>query len=267
MISKFHGDTTVHFENVMKKPEGTYDYVVCCNKALDPDGLPDAVSGAITAGKTAIVLIQNGIGAEDPFVRKYPDNSVITCVAWTGAKQIEQGVIEQLTADKLSFGLYHGSKEKLHGFEALLQGYSYEIPDNILYTRWEKLVWNAAWNSLTALTQLNTKNWLESSPEALETTRVLMKEVMAVAEKKGIAFDDNLPDQLIEKVQGLGGVISSMMTDVREGRPGEVEVILGNPLRYARELGLSTPVLTTLYSLMKAQNYRLTEILPKGLPY
>ena len=43
-----------------------------------------------------------------------------------------------------------------------------------------------------------------------------------------------------------------MLADVRGGRPLEVEVILGNPLKKARELGVDTPRLEVLYVLTKA---------------
>lgn len=49
-----------------------------------------------------------------------------------------------------------------------------------------------------------------------------------------------------------------MLTDVRAGRPIEVEAILGNTLRIGQRHGVKdTPYLELLYTLAKARNYEL----------
>jgi hypothetical protein len=51
--------------------------------------------------------------------------------------------------------------------------------------------------------------------------------------------------------KGTPGIEPSMLVDVLNGRRMEVEVILGNPVRIARELGVNVPRLETLYALLK----------------
>ena len=50
-----------------------------------------------------------------------------------------------------------------------------------------------------------------------------------------------------------------MLVDVKKGNPIELDVILGNLLLVAKELSVETPVLTTLYNLLKVVQYRLKE--------
>jgi 2-dehydropantoate 2-reductase len=45
----------------------------------------------------------------------------------------------------------------------------------------------------------------------------------------------------------MGPYRSSMQVDRQEGRPMEVEAILGEPLRRARAGGVSVPILESLY--------------------
>lgn len=66
--------------------------------------------------------------------------------------------------------------------------------------KWEKLVWNAAFNGFTALSGLPTRTWLESSDEAVEVTRRLMSEIVDVAEIHNVCVRTNLVDELIEQV-------------------------------------------------------------------
>ena len=47
----------------------------------DVYSVPDIIAPAITKGKTTIVLIQNGLGVEDPIVERFPDNPIVSIVA------------------------------------------------------------------------------------------------------------------------------------------------------------------------------------------
>jgi ketopantoate reductase len=131
------------------------------------------------------------------------------------------------------------------------------VEDNVQIRRWEKVVWNVAWNSITSLTMVDTQTWLHSSPEAVPMTRRLMEEVIAVARKAGVPMRDGLVDELFVRIMGLPGVISSMQKDVKARNPLEIEVILGTPLKKARELGVQIPVLEVVYALVAGVDYGL----------
>jgi 2-dehydropantoate 2-reductase len=49
---------------------------------------------------------------------------------------------------------------------------------------------------------------------------------------------------------------TSMLLDYEAGRPMEVEAILGNAVRIARNLGVSVPRMETLYALLSALEQR-----------
>lgn len=132
------------------------------------------------------------------------------------------------------------------------------VPD-IQLLRWEKVVWNMAWNALTTLTLTNTHDWLSSSEAAKPMTLQLMAEAISVGKALGVPLGDDLADKLVAKVLALPPISSSMRADYEKGRPLEIEVILGYPVRKAKELGISVPVLDTIYTLLLAINKRLTE--------
>lgn len=124
--------------------------------------------------------------------------------------------------------------------------------------RWEKVVWNAAWNSITTLTLLDTQSWLKS--EGGQTlTRQLMTEVIDVARKCDVPLSYNLIDELINKILKMPGIHSSMHADRVAGRQMEVEIILGTPVRKAKEFGMATPVLRAVYTLLQALNLHLEQ--------
>ena len=166
----------------------------------------------------------------------------------------------------MQIGLYpNGSadetidKQHLDEFSALLrEGKTvFQVVPNIQVQRWEKVVWNAAWNSLTTLTLLDTHTWLESSEIAMPLTRHLMQEVINVARKCNVPLEDKLIDHLINKILAMPPIGSSMQNDYKAGRPLEVDIILGTPFRKGKELGVPIPTLEVIYAILTGVNLRL----------
>jgi 2-dehydropantoate 2-reductase len=150
-------------------------------------------------------------------------------------------------------------KQRLDPFADLLRhGQTcFQVLDNMQQQRWEKVVWNVAWNSLTTLTMVDTQTWLHSSPDAEPFTRKLMHEVIAIARGCGVPLADELVDQLMDKINAMPGIGSSMQTDCKSGRPMEIDVILGFPVRKAKELGIEAPYLEAIYLILRAVDGRL----------
>lgn len=84
-----------------------------------------------------------------------------------------------------------------------------------------------------------------------------MKEAIDVARQCDAPLEYELADQLIEKILKMPGIYSSMHADRVAGRQMEVEMILGTPVRKAKELGLSVPSLDALYALLSALNVHM----------
>ncbi|KAL4798693.1 FMN-dependent dehydrogenase-domain-containing protein [Aspergillus venezuelensis] len=267
--SENHGTHTFHPHQVVKSPAeatGPVDYVVCAHKAIDQEDVATKLSPVVDENRTTIVIIQNGVGNEEAFRKQFPKASILTCVTWVGANQSTPGIITHTKSEDMQIGLFpnpHLPKEsehhRLQTFASLLtQGNTiFTILSDMQRQRWEKVVWNAAWNSLTTLTNVDTQTWLHSSPDAEPYTRQLMREVIAIARACGVKLDDGLVDTLMERINAMPGIGSSMQTDCRSGRPMEIDVILGFPVRRARELGVQAPYLESLYVVLRAVDGRL----------
>ncbi|KAL1621613.1 hypothetical protein SLS56_009149 [Neofusicoccum ribis] len=263
--SENHGKHIVHpFEADLRK---TFDYVVCANKATDQDETAKALVSVADQRKTTIVIIQNGVGNEPPFRNVFPLCTIITCVTWVGARQPEPGFVTHTKSEDMQIGLFRDPAEsqgaddqvKLDRFADLLKqgGTKFQVLEDMQVQRWEKVVWNAAWNSLTTLTMLDTKTWLDSSAGATPLTRQLMQEVIDVARACGVGLDYSLIDRLMDRILAMPGIGSSMQTDCKNGKPMEVEVILGYPVQKAKELGVKAPITETLYALLLGVDLRL----------
>ncbi|KAG2163238.1 hypothetical protein VTO58DRAFT_110705 [Aureobasidium pullulans] len=269
--SQNHGDHKVNIDQVYKSPDeitSAFDYIVCTHKAVNPSKVPPILKPA-TNDNTTFVIIQNGVGNEEPFRTTFPNNTIISCVTWVGATQTSPGLIKHTKSEDMQMGLFPNPKlnsdleqQRLNTFATLLAtGQTiFQVEKDIQIKRWEKVVWNAAWNSITTLTDVNTQDWLASSPEAIPVTKHLMHEVIDIAIRCKVPLDHSLADGLVGKISAMPGIFSSMHTDMKEGRGLEVDVILGYPMRLAKELEMNVPVLSTIYALTTAVNGRLNKL-------
>lgn len=176
------------------------------------------------------------------------------------------GVVKHNKSEDMQIGLFPTpqvdratEEQRLNTFAELLRNGQtrFQILEDMQPQRWEKVVWNVAWNSLTTLTMVDTQTWLHSSSDAEPFTRKLMLEVINIARGCGVPLKDELIDELMGKINSLPGIGSSMQTDCKNGRPMEIDVILGFPVRKARELGIAAPYLETLYVILRAVDGRL----------
>ncbi|KAJ5179964.1 hypothetical protein N7492_003174 [Penicillium capsulatum] len=266
--SENHGQHTFHPHRVVTSPAEVppVDYLVCSQKAIGQDKAAARLKPVVDPSRTTIVIIQNGVGNEEPFRNQFPPNSILTCVTWVGATQTSPGIVKHTKSEDMQIGLFPNpqvdsqtEQDRLKTFADLLEHGKtrFQILDDMQRQRWEKVVWNAAWNSLTTLTMVDTQTWLHSSEDAEPFTRQLMHEVILVARACGVQLADDLVDQLMARINAMPGIGSSMQTDCKNGNPLEIDVILGFPARKARELRISTPYLQTVYVILRAVNERL----------
>lgn len=268
--SKRHGSHTFHPHKVLHDPaeaHQTYDYIVCCNKAVHTDAVVEALKPAVDESRTTIAIMQNGVGNEIPFREAFPGVTIISGVVWVGATQHTPGVVTHHSHEDTELGLFPNpkmSKEveegRLNAFHRLLTdgGTDATIQTAIQTARWKKTIWNMAWNGLTTLTGCDVEYWLGSSELSTPLTRRLMGEAIAVARAVGVeGIEEGLAEELIERVRPMGRLFSSMYHDSRAGRPMEVDVIFGHAVREGRRLGLQIPTLECLYALLLAVDGRM----------
>jgi 2-dehydropantoate 2-reductase len=245
---------------------GPWDFVVTCNKFFpgSSPSLSDMIK-PVVGPSTAIVLIQNGIDIEAEVAASYPETPILSGVVYLPATQIRPGVIDygasqKETLNRLEIGTYPASapashKQAAEKFAALIQkgGGGAEVYDDIQPRRWSKLVVNASWNPITALSLCSDADFLRSSPGAVDLVRNVMCEVVALAKAMKIegVTEDVAEKQLSRHRARTIGKEPSMLTDVREGRPFEVEAIVGNTIRLAKKHGVKVPLLDALYALAK----------------
>lgn len=262
-----------------RKSNTQWDYVVVSTKALPDVSDDSAILEGLVSDQTAIVLIQNGLGVEDPYTTRFPHAPICSAVTIATCAQPEHGLIQHNRWTRINSGAYlphldtnspkpsdARAVERNDAFIALLKDGG--ITDASAYShaklqllRWHKIAINASMNPSSVLTLSSPNASMASDLEMQRHLLGVMHEILATAPKvlgHPMPADFATPEQIIKStVKNTSGSRPSMAVDWDAGKRLEIEVILGNPLRKARERGIEMPRLQTLYALVKmAQGVR-----------
>ncbi|KAL1311791.1 hypothetical protein AAFC00_001874 [Neodothiora populina] len=252
--------------------EEKFDYIVCTTKNVPdcPPTLAELIAPAVVPGHTVIVLVQNGFNIELPMFKAFPDNIVLSGVSLIGSHEVQHGVIEHDDNDRSFIGPFHNPRLDPAKEEAAAKEYvklysasgkcSCEFTDDVPFTRWRKLIYNACLNSICALTGLDTGRLRLADDLVDSLVRPAMEEIRAAAKANGVELPADVCDFMINLDPVTMYLPPSMLGDVRKGNYTEYENILGEPLRAGTALGVPMPTLTVLYHLLKAIQWRTKEI-------
>ncbi|KAF2629023.1 2-dehydropantoate 2-reductase [Macroventuria anomochaeta] len=262
-----------------RKSNTQWNYIIVSTKAL-PDVSDDSeILEGLVGKNTAIVLIQNGLGVEEPYACRFPGAVICSAVTIATCAQPSHGRIKHNRWTRINSGPYlphldtgapkptdATAVDKNAAFiAALVEG---GIRDASAYShaklqlvRWHKIAINASMNPSSVLTLGSTNYAMSNDPELQRHLKGVMEEILETAPKvlgQPMPKDFATPDAIIRSTQrNTSGSRPSMAMDWEQGKRMEIEVILGNPIRIARERGFEMPRLQTLYALVRmAQEVR-----------
>lgn len=201
-----------------------------------------------------LVLIQNGIGIEEEIVAAFPDNPVISCIAYIGASRSEINHIHHSGAGRLIAGeVNRSSGGKLKKLAELFRagGVECEISRNIALERWRKLLWNLPFNPLSVLGGgLNTRELCDGG-EVESLCSKLMDEVIEVANACQVPLTRAMADEQLEYTRNFPAYKTSMLQDFEAGRPLEVDAVIGNFVAIARRCRINVPAAETCATVLR----------------
>ena len=244
------------------KSHGPYRYIIVATKVLPTIPSFAEQLKPVVGPKSAIVLMQNGIGIEQEYRDVFPSNALLSSVIYLPVTQTSPAVVAHKDLEKLQLGTFPSDALAEHKAAAeesadLLRqgGATAEVHDDIQRQRWIKLLVNASWNPICALARSSDAYFMQASPGAVDYVRDVMTEISWIAEAAGYPEGmQELVDWQIgrAKVRQVPGVEPSMLADALAGRPLEIDAIVGNALKIADEKHVKVPLLRAIYSQAKA---------------
>lgn len=234
----------------------TPDIVLLCVKVVagaDRAGLIRPALGP----DTAIVLLSNGVEIEDDIAAAFPRHELISGLAFICVTRAAPGKIWHQAYGRLALGNYPaGLSERTRALAALFEraGIGCAATDAIVTARWQKCLWNAAFNPLSVLSGGLPTSDILNTQESL--VRAIMAEVSAIAAALGHALPPDSIDKQIDGTHKMPPYKTSMLLDFEAERPMETEAILGNAVRAGQRAKVNSPHLETLYALMKLRELK-----------
>jgi 2-dehydropantoate 2-reductase len=208
----------------------------------------------VTRPSTTLVLIQNGIDIEAEIQAAFPDNELLSALAFIGVSRTGPGQIHHQALGSLSLGRYPGGASPAADALATAfgkAGVTCTVTADVITARWQKAVWNAAFNPISIMGGVIDTAIMLGTAEGERLVRRAMQEVCAVAAAVGRPLPPGLADQYIAGTRAIPAYKTSMALDLEHGRALEVEAILGNTVRAGLEASVPIPTLETLYALAR----------------
>ena len=238
----------------------TADWIICATKVLPEIDIPALLRPAVHSPKTAILLIQNGIGVEQQIAAAFPDNPVYGAIAYIGVRRDGANRILHQGGGRFLFGKYGGkaitSEARTLSERYAAVGVEARPVESLDFIRWQKLLWNAPFNTVSVLGGGLTTNEMTDRGRIEALCREIMLEVIAAAKAEGVELPLKMIDDNIEYTRNFPPYKSSMLVDFEAGRPLEIDAIVGNVIKIADRHGIAVPRLKTIEALLWARQMK-----------
>lgn len=239
---------------------GPQDFVIITLKAHSLPGVVDDLQPLLGAD-TAIAFAVNGVpwwyfyGLDSPYRDRRVEsvdpggriwNSLapqraLACVVYPAAEVIQPGVVKHLSGDRFSLGEPSGERsERVLALSDLLSSAGLKAPvrPRVRDEIWVKLWGNCSLNPISALTGASVEQMcLDPGTHAL--IRAIMLEAQSVGEALGVRFPIDV-DKRLAGAEAVGAHRTSMLQDLDQGRPMEIDALV----RAVQELGVLSGVAT-----------------------
>ena len=198
-----------------------------------------AIAAALIEKNTTgpLVLLQNGLGVEKPFVEAQL-TPILRCVLYATAQLTVENTVTFRPIASSPIGVIAGSDSYLKPCVTALttSGFPFHAEPDIQRDIWKKSIINVVFNSLCPL--LEVDNGIFAREPAVAALAVeLVRECVVLARVRGITLAE---PELLEQIQrissGSAGVFISTLQDLRHGRPTEIDSLNLEMARLASSL-------------------------------
>ena len=257
-VDSIAGDFVIERPQATGDPRsvGPVDAVLLAVKAWQ---IADAAESAkpLLGPDTMVVPLENGIDAPETIASLLGAQHAVGGLCAIVSFIVAPGHIRHAASEPIvMFGeLDHRRTERVGKLrEAFARAnVNAEVPQDIHRSMWTKFLFIATLSGIGALTRVPVGVW-RSMPEVRAIATETLREVVALAEARGIDLGDDPIGKTWQRYEGLAPAsTASLQRDVMEGKPSELDAQLGAIVRLAKESGVPVPVTSMIYHALLPQ--------------
>ena len=263
-ITGLWGEHVVRLATVTAREEFAdatpFDWVFVCVKAHQTAEVAEWLP-AVIAPQTCLCAFQNGLGNYETLSRVVAPERVALGRVIFGV-ELQPGVVRvTVCADDVLIGAIDPRfpREQVVALAATLQesGVPARATASILTDLWAKVLYNCALNGLSTVLEVSYGRLLKH-PAAVRIMEAVIEEAYRAADARHIALKPATAQAYRELLFGrlipdTAAHQSSMLQDVRRGKPTEIESLNGAIVRLAAEAGLAAPMNALVTRLVHAK--------------
>lgn len=188
-----------------------FDYILTVTKNCPdiPPSLQSLIAPAVTPGHTIIVMLQNGLNIEKAMFESFPTNIVLSGVSMIDAHEEALGTILHEEHDLLFLGAFHNptianpsleisaAKKFISIYNAAGKS-TVNFSDDVPWARWRKLIFNACFNPICAITGLDDARMRLAGTAIEGLVRPAMREIFETAKQLGHILPEGIMDTMID---------------------------------------------------------------------
>jgi len=236
---------------------GPVDTVLVSVKAYDNATALPLIAPLL--GQTTVVLtVQNGVDSAAEVAAVAGEEKTLGGATYIATALEAPGLIVQTgTHRRIVFGEVFGSlprvSERVTAIQQALASADIQaeaVGDGRVPV-WEKFIFLTALAGFTGAAQLPIGPvWAD--PVTRAHFLAGCREIERLARAEGVPVADDVVDRIPAYVESIpGSMRSSLLIDLSQGKRIEVEALQGSVVRRSQRLGISAPIMTTLYAVLR----------------
>lgn len=266
--------------------EGKFEIVFLAMKAMDVLDAAETLLPLLN-DDSVVITLQNGVVEDDVAAVVGKSRAIGAVVVWAST-MVKPGVIKRTADGQFFIGLLDetGNQKRLEDVAVLLKFCQpVTVTDNIYGTLYNKLGINASINGIGAISGLTLGQMADNSQIRLFFMDIVT-ETITIANELGIEInkigdfhpqdialtgsdspaDMEKKNQIIQKIFGLyKDVKASTLQSLERGQLSEIDYLNGYIARKGKELGIPTPINSTITKIVKEIEAGKRKISPNNL--
>ena len=240
--------------NYVTKPEGT---IVVTAKTFANKTIAAHFTKHLTAQQNLqpVILMQNGIGIEEPFLEN-GFRDIYRTVLYSGGQKIGDYKVEFKMVDSSPIGVIAGNEEQLSTIikQINTSQFPFYFEPNIQEKIWKKSIANAVFNTICPLLEIDNGIFARDE-KALTLASSVIRECLQVANVLGINLDyETVLQQVLTISKGSDGQLVSTLQDIQNKRQTEIDSLNLEIARLAEDLDIDVSLTKALGELIQIKS-------------